>query len=54
MIKRVSLFKLMKPNSSDLQTAANALRSMAGSVPGLSDIEVGVNFLNQMPLMIRF
>lgn len=44
MIKRVSLFKLKQPNSSDLQTAANALRSMAGSVPSLSDIEVGVNF----------
>jgi len=44
MIKRVSLFKLKQPNSSDLQTAKNALRSMAGSVPSLSDIEVGVNF----------
>jgi len=44
MIKRISLFKLRRPNSDDLHTAAAALRSMKGAIPALLDIEVGVNF----------
>ena len=44
MIKRISLFKLTRPNKEDLQTAAAALRSMKGAIPALLDIEVGVNF----------
>ena len=44
MIKRISLFKLKRPNSADLHTAAAALCSMKGAIPALLDIEVGVNF----------
>ena len=44
MIKRISLFKLKRPQSEDLETAATALRSMKGVIPCLLDIEVGVNF----------
>ena len=43
MIKRISLFKLKRPNSADLHTAAAALCSMKGAIPALLDIEVGVN-----------
>ncbi|MCJ8312672.1 MAG: Dabb family protein [Saccharospirillaceae bacterium] len=44
MIKRISLFKLKRPQSDDLETAATALRSMKGTISSLLDIEVGVNF----------
>ena len=44
MIKRISLFKLKRANSEDIQKAATALRSMKGAIHALLDIEVGVNF----------
>ncbi len=43
MIKRVSLFKLQRPDTTDIQKVVAALLSMRGNIPSLVDIEVGVN-----------
>ncbi len=44
MIKRVSLFKLQRPDTTDTQKVVDALLSMRDNVPSLANIEVGVNF----------
>lgn len=43
MIKRVSLFKLKRPDTTDKQKVVDALLSMRGNIASLIEIEVGIN-----------
>lgn len=46
MIKHVVCFKLRDNRPEECEKAADILRSMAGNVPVLKGIEVGVDFLH--------
>lgn len=46
MIKHIVCFKLKNNSPEECERAAEILRSMAGNVPTLRGIEVGVDFLH--------